>query len=215
MQAASPHRPSRALACGSLTPPYGLTARLSPDGRDETATMDQFIAATLIWLAGQMGVPPYIEPPPIAYLTRDELRERSRHGNELGTRYSIGGMYNSRDDVVYLPTTFELSDPYQQSILVHELVHYLQDRHTIHYPCRASYEEQAYRLQAVWMERHGLRPGPVPHFVLSEIRACNAHAFEGSVLATDRPRNGDRVRRRQTDSTARTGVRVIRGGSAR
>lgn len=177
--------------------------------------MDQFIAATLIWLAGQMGQPPHLEPPPLVYMSRGELHQLTPHSHQLGNRYLVGGMYNSRDDMVYLPNTFDFENPYEQSILVHELVHYIQDSRRIRFDCPALYEEQAYRLQAVWLQRNGLTPNPIPHFVLEEIRLCDRHAFEGSVLATDRPLNGDRVRRRQEETTAPTGVRVFRGGSTR
>lgn len=177
--------------------------------------MDQFIAATLIWLAGQMGQPPHIEPPPVVYMSRGELHQLTAHSHQLGDRYLVGGMYNSREDMVYLPNTFDLDNPYERSVLVHELVHYIQDARRIRFDCPALYEEQAYRLQAVWLEGQGLTPTAIPHFVLSEIRLCDRHAFEGSVLATDRPLNGDRLRRPQEDTTTSSGVRVLRGSTTR
>ena len=131
--------------------------------------MDQFIAATLIWLAGQMGLPPHIEPPPVIYMSQGDLRNLSSHGHQLGGRYRVGGMYNSRDDVIYLPNGFQMNDLYQQSVLVHELVHYLQDSRNLRFECMGAIEEQAYRLQGVWLQRHGITPPPIPHFVLAEI----------------------------------------------
>ena len=177
--------------------------------------MEQFIAATLIWLAGQMGLPPHIEPPPVVYMSQGELRNLSSHGHHLGGRYRVGGMYNSRHDIIHLPHDFRLDNTYEQSVLVHELVHYLQDTRNVRFNCAGAIEEQAYRLQGIWLQSRGLTPPAIPHFVLTEIRECNPHAFVGTVQATDRPLNGDRVIRRQRDTTANTGVRVLRGSSTR
>ena len=177
--------------------------------------MDQFIAATLIWLAGQMGLPPHIEPPTVVYMSQGELRNLSSHSHQLGDRYSVGGMYNARDNLIYLPQGFDMENPFSQSVLVHELVHYLQDSRNLRFECAGAIEEQAYRLQGVWLQNQGLTPPTIPHFVLAEIRECNPHAFVGSVQATDRPPNGERLRRRQQETTATSGVRVFRGGSTR
>jgi hypothetical protein len=169
-----------------------------------------FIAAALIWIAASMGMDGRLEAPNVIRLSQDELNAGSEHVALLGDEYFVHGQYRPGEDTVYLRDDFDLQNPYHRSVLVHELVHYVQDIRNIRYDCQAMYEEEAYRLQAAWNAEQGLRVQPIPYFVLADIRECREDAFAGSELASDEP-PAEEPARVQTQTVAPSGVRIIRG----
>lgn len=173
--------------------------------------MHHFIAAALIWIAASMGMNGRLEAPNVVRLTQEELNAGSQHIELLGAEYFVHGQYRPADDTVYLRDDFDLNNPYHRSVLVHELIHYVQDVRNVRYDCEAMYEEEAYRLQAQWNAENGLIVQPIPYFVLEEIRRCEEDAFAGSVLATDEAPEPEPPPRVQTQTVAPSGVRIIRG----
>ena len=183
-------------------------------GRVGEGTVHHFIATALIWIAASMGMDGRLQAPEVVRLSQDELNAGSQHIALLGDDYFVHGQYRPADDTVYLREDFDLQNPYHRSVLVHELVHYVQDVRNIHYECEAMYEEEAYRLQALWHEENGLVVQPIPYFVLADIRECQSDAFEGSVLAADEAPDADLEAappRAQTQTVGPGGVRIIRG----
>ena len=173
--------------------------------------MHHFVAAALIWITASMGMDGRLEAPNVVRLTQEELNAGSQHAGLLGEQYFVHGQYRPAENTVYLREDFDLQNPYHRSVLVHELVHYIQDIRNIHYDCQAMYEEEAYRLQAQWNEENGLIVQPIPYFVLADIRQCEADAFAGSVLAADEAPVAAPPTRTQSQTVAPSGVRIIRG----
>jgi hypothetical protein len=173
--------------------------------------LHHFIASALIWIAASMGMDGRLEAPNLVYLTQDELNSNSQHISLLGEEYFVHGQYRPAEDTVYLRDDFDLRNPYHRSVLVHELIHYVQDIRNIYYECDAMYEEEAYRLQAEWNAQNGLEVQPIPYFVLADIRACEEEAFAGSILGTDEAPVAEEPVRVQTQTVAPSGVRIIRG----
>ena len=173
--------------------------------------MHHFVAAALIWITANMGMDGRLEAPTVIRLTQEELNASSQHADLLGEQYFVHGQYRPAMDTVYLREDFDLQNPYHRSVLVHELVHYIQDIRNIHYDCQAMYEEEAYRLQAQWNEENGLIVQPIPYFVLADIRECEEDAFAGSVLAADEVPVEAPPARVQSQTITPGGVRIIRG----
>ena len=40
---------------------------------------------------------------------------------------NLHGMYNKEEDVIILPDTWDIRNPWDQGVLLHEMVHYYQD----------------------------------------------------------------------------------------
>lgn len=99
---------------------------------------------------GHMGHIPQ-NPPTIRIVSRERMCEVAE---QPGCR--MPGI--ERAGVVYLIDTIDPSDPFQSSVLVHELVHYVQyDLHGEATTCeeRVRREREAYEIQALALEMAG------------------------------------------------------------
>ena len=58
---------------------------------------------------------------------------------------------------IWLKNGWDINDPADQSILLHELVHYMQDANGMFYDCMGDKERLAYYIQEKWLEeKHGI-----------------------------------------------------------
>lgn len=86
--------------------------------------------------------------------------------------------YDAERNVITLLEEYSVTDPDVQYMLVHELVHYLQNTNgikedIIYASCPIRMEEDAYRLQRMWMiENNDENPLPNPLFVAFLTSAC-------------------------------------------
>lgn len=72
-------------------------------------------------------------------------------------------LYSREDHIVYLIDTWKSDNPFDRSLLVHELVHHLQMLNNVRTACPEEYEEQAYHLQIEWLREQGIQ---YPHKLL-------------------------------------------------
>ena len=74
-------------------------------------------------------------------------------------RVTVEGLYNFRDDKIYLSNRLDLTAIEGQAVLVHELVHYLQYRQGLDrsVPCMRALEPAAYAAQVEYLRQHGGR----------------------------------------------------------
>lgn len=89
----------------------------------------------------------------------------------------ILGLYNHDDNVMMLPKGNEVGDFEIAHIVVHELVHYLQDINDFDDKgCIQNREPEAYRLHEQWMDEHD-HPADRPDglFVLMLAMACSEY----------------------------------------
>ena len=68
----------------------------------------------------------------------------------------IVALYGDKTKTNYLPETWIGATPGDISIVVHELVHHLQNVGAIKYECPAAREKLAYQAQGEWLKQHGL-----------------------------------------------------------
>ena len=78
----------------------------------------------------------------------------------------IKALYDHRDNALMFTKGMDISDFETAYIVVHELVHFLQNTNGIteNTECIQSLEEPAYKLQAEWQRQHA-HPGPYPNFL--------------------------------------------------
>lgn len=72
---------------------------------------------------------------------------------ELG--HDVFAIYDDLSRTIYLPENWTGRTPAEVSVLVHELVHHLQNVGGLTYDCAAAREKLAYRAQAAWLELFG------------------------------------------------------------
>jgi hypothetical protein len=68
----------------------------------------------------------------------------------------VVAVYDDRSRTIYLPSGWTGESPAEQSILVHEMVHHLQNVAGLRYDCGGAREKPAYLAQRKWLENHGL-----------------------------------------------------------
>ena len=68
---------------------------------------------------------------------------------------NIVAVYDTLSRTVYLPENWRGESPADQSILVHELVHHLQNIAGTKFECPAAREKAAYLAQDKWLSRFG------------------------------------------------------------
>ena len=73
--------------------------------------------------------------------------------SELGR--DVFAIYDDRSRTIYLPEGWTGATPAEVSVLVHELVHHLQNVAGLQYDCSAAREKPAYSAQARWLELFG------------------------------------------------------------
>jgi hypothetical protein len=113
----------------------------------------ELIAVLLSWAASLSGYPYPDTAPPVEYRGREFFVEHACEGEE---NCRVAAWYN--DGTIYLDRSLDdPEDPVARSVVVHELVHYLQDR-SGKFPvkdCESDLrrEQEAYSIQRTYLNR--------------------------------------------------------------
>jgi hypothetical protein len=67
----------------------------------------------------------------------------------------VYAIYDDASRTIYLPQDWNANSPTHVSVLVHELVHHLQNAGGLKYDCAGAREGPAYRAQSRWLELFG------------------------------------------------------------
>ncbi len=134
--------------------------------------LENLMLALMIWIGPQTGLPVPSEVPIMAFVTKERLCELaflSSKGDALaqcisGENQVVAGAYDFRGNTLYLPKTWSASRPKDVSVLLHELVHFMQDQAEKVYACRGGLERVAYDAQIEY-----LREGSLDFFKLFEV----------------------------------------------
>jgi len=135
--------------------------------------MDVLLTAVVLWLSANFELPAYYvhpkvefaRPIEIAFLRYEaftaEAQQRVIALNEANTKAVSGNrevvsVYDARRKRILLPEGWEGRTPAELSVVVHEMVHHLQDAANLKYECPAQRETLAYAAQEKWLELFGL-----------------------------------------------------------
>lgn len=86
-------------------------------------------------------------PGPIATGAGPSALSEKHHG--------VFAIYDDASRTIFLPENWTGASPADMSVLVHELVHHLQNAGGLTYDCGGAREKPAYRAQAAWLELFG------------------------------------------------------------
>ncbi len=133
--------------------------------------MNALMTAVVIWLAANFGLPATFDHPvvkftpalEIAYLRHGahdaEMKRavRVEYAQEMASTKGrqVVAVYVDENTTIHLPVGWTGQSPAELSILVHELVHHLQNRSQLKYACAAEREKLAYAAQAKWLGLFG------------------------------------------------------------
>ncbi|MGY8663156.1 DUF6647 family protein [Bradyrhizobium sp. UFLA05-109] len=133
---------------------------------DVTQAAEDLFDEIVAWLTSNFDLPAIKERPAIEFTSRMELaRLRARDlassqsfiGNDgqLAQR-EVVALYDNNTRTILLPDDWGGTSPADQSVLVHEMVHHLQNLGKLKFDCPQAREKTAYLAQAKWLERFGM-----------------------------------------------------------
>ena len=117
--------------------------------------MDLLIAAITMWLSVTSGLPKPFEPPAVRFLPAEALSDLRYGSIEAQHRREVMAAYDDNTRTIYLSEDWSARDPSDISILVHEMVHHVQNAAGLNYECPAARERLAYEAQARWLKLFG------------------------------------------------------------
>ena len=130
--------------------------------------MEVLLTIIVTWLSGNFGVPADQNHPRIAFMepaamqvARFELAAtRPRSGQPpsampVMSTPAVESFYDDTNSTIHLRYGWSSDSPADVSVLVHEMVHHLQNAAGLDYPCPEAREKLAYEAQSMWLERHG------------------------------------------------------------
>jgi hypothetical protein len=118
--------------------------------------MKELLSVIAVWLSVSFGLPDVEDHPRIRTLPPQILSEIRYGPIELARRREVLAIYDERKQTILLSHGWMSHNPADVSILVHEMVHHLQSRAGLTYPCQAAREQLAYQAQARWLDLFGL-----------------------------------------------------------
>ena len=110
--------------------------------------MESLILSMLIWIAAQTGL--VVSSPPLIQLVSAEEMQRKVPG------HSVVAFYDRTTTTIYLPTNWDHKTVYRKAMLLHELVHHVQNVNKVSFRCEGEREKQAYALTLRWLTEQGV-----------------------------------------------------------
>jgi hypothetical protein len=126
-----------------------------------SARAEGLMDSIMNWLVATFDLPAIWEAPRIEFIQpalMAQLRYRGSAGNQgmpLDMGRDIVAVYDDANGTVYLPEGWTGVTPAEQSLLVHEMVHHLQNLGKVKYECPEAREKPAFAAQEQWLGMFG------------------------------------------------------------
>lgn len=129
--------------------------------------MTALLTAIALWLSANFNLPPLSEQPNVELVSQVRIMAIRHQAFNIEKRQDVAAMppvsdpratvaiYDDSNRTIYLPLTWTGSTAAELSMLVHEMVHHLQNLGGIKYECPAAREQLAYLAQDKWLGLFG------------------------------------------------------------
>jgi hypothetical protein len=126
--------------------------------------MNALLTAVVLWLAANFDLPATSEHPDVKFVppaTITALRYQGMSGEqpsnpaEKAGQREVVAVYDDATSTIYLPEGWSGNTPAELSVLVHEMVHHLQNRGKLKFECPHQREKLAYQAQEQWLALFG------------------------------------------------------------
>ncbi|WP_372614847.1 DUF6647 family protein [Aquicoccus sp.] len=117
------------------------------------------VAALIDWIEAEGGYDVTAlraDPPAISFCRAGTVI--AYEGHDLIVDPDLRAAYDARSNLIYLVEPWHETDPFDRSVLLHELVHAAQIG-ARDWPCVQAMEWDAYRLQDAWLRLQGIESG--------------------------------------------------------
>jgi len=121
---------------------------------------ERLLEALAIWVGAKLGQPVPVSLPRLVFKPAGQISalRTKQYQSEVISQIiapDIKSIYSNRENIIYLPETWDGSTAADLSVLVHELVHHFQEMHQTKFECDAAREAKAFELQANWLRLFG------------------------------------------------------------
>ena len=117
--------------------------------------MKSVIAALMLWISANTNYQTNFNPPRIVQMSQAALEQKYYQGKANDSH--LHAFYSPLNETIYINKEFDVNDPFNQSILLHEILHHVQFKNGVKYRCIAELEQEAYPLQQQYLlEVHNL-----------------------------------------------------------
>lgn len=113
--------------------------------------MNALLTAIVTWLSVNFDLPPNYDHPSVRFLPVTQIAQIRNGMGDLRYGREVVALYDDTTRTIYLANDWTGRTPAELSILVHEMVHHLQNVNDRQYACPALREKQAYDAQDAWL----------------------------------------------------------------
>ena len=125
--------------------------------------MDALLTAIVVWLSTNLSIPANFNHPHVEYASPGRMIEMRLYGAHsaaqsatvVGQIPDVVAVYDDKRQTIYLPEGWTGTTPAELSVLVHEMVHHLQNVNGQKFECPAAREKPAYLAQDQWLKQFG------------------------------------------------------------
>jgi hypothetical protein len=133
--------------------------------------MDALLTAIVIWISANYALPASLNHPRIERVASVEMAGLRTKGllsalqrqasvievqeSSFEKRRDVVALYDDQTKTIYLSDKWTGTTPSELSVLVHEMVHHLQNQAGTAYECPAEREKLAYEAQDKWLHLFG------------------------------------------------------------
>lgn len=125
--------------------------------------MSALLTAIVVWLSANFSIPSNFAHPNIEYASPARMIEMRLYGAHsaaqsatvVGQIPDVVAVYDDKTHTIFLPEGWTGTTPEELSVLVHEMVHHLQNVNGQKFECPAAREKPAYLAQDQWLKQFG------------------------------------------------------------
>ena len=115
--------------------------------------MKEILTALMIWLGANTAFDTNHDIPKVLFLTQTQMEELYYPEDQEKMPNKLHGLYDRESDTIILSETWDRRDPWDLAVLLHEMVHYLQDMNKVEFECTAQMERDAWPIQQKYLKQ--------------------------------------------------------------
>lgn len=116
--------------------------------------MKEILTALMIWIGANTSYDTNHDIPEVLFLPQEKM-EHLYYNGENQMSNTLHGLYDKDANKIILPDTWDRRKPWDMGVLVHEMIHYLQDQNNYQFSCPAEMERDSWPIQQKYLlEEH-------------------------------------------------------------
>ena len=113
--------------------------------------MKELLVSLMLWIGANTSYSVDLSLPEVIRMDRAPLEYQYFQG-KVPKDSDIHGFYNLKDKKIYIRGEYPLGHPWAQGLLLHELLHYVQDMNREVFLCIAEMEKDVWPLQQKYLK---------------------------------------------------------------